>query len=496
MELFGHIARIYQSMPKQATDYIIFRFSHHSGKEGGHDPALVGQKLLGLAALPNAWQPPYMVLVSEAYDAWRLSEESEQSSFVGEVSAAIYRLVKRWQREWPFGIILRSSTPSESLRDRGTFESRKLLPDFDISNIKRALIAIYSHAKSVTMEESIAVIIQPRVNYLRSGHISNERRVSATQNRWIWETLEPSFSCGQFSSQRSDPPFHGEHLATRNAKDLLSVFRSLGQWCNKLGRGRANLEWSWDGNHLWVHQLDFEEDSPDEGVDPRNFIRATLPPASRMLPKASFISEVAFQHLPIGWKKIDMLADFLIDRQNPYPKLFILEGHTFLQAFAEPNRLMDEIECATSGRAVCRTDCRDATISAVNLPRTDSVSPKQAVSFMKQTAESFDSRGVDFSNICFIIHQFIPSRSAAWSASEPDNQLVYVDSLWGVPDGLQYLPHDSFEYDIKRGTLSAERKRYKPVFVQETNDGLWQDVRVKNCIARSLLSQESCLRRL
>jgi len=50
-------------------------------------------------------------------------------------------------------------------------------------------------------------------------------------------------------------------------------------------------------------------------------------------------------------------------------------------------------------------------------------------------------------------------------------QIVLVDSLWGLPDGLQYLPHDTFEFDIRRNEISAEHIRFKPKFLQETESG-------------------------
>lgn len=54
----------------------------------------------------------------------------------------------------------------------------------------------------------------------------------------------------------------------------------------------------------------------------------------------------------------------------------------------------------------------------------------------------------------------------------------------GLPDGLQYLPHDTFEYDVKRNAISAERIRYKPAFLQEVADGTWHRIRVARAQTR------------
>jgi hypothetical protein len=89
---------------------------------------------------------------------------------------------------------------------------------------------------------------------------------------------------------------------------------------------------------------------------------------------------------------------------------------------------------------------------------------------MEATTESLKKRGATAEEICFILHRFIPAASAAWALAKPDSQIVRVDSLWGIPDGLQFLPHDTFEFDVKRKVVSAETFRYKTSFIQEVDD--------------------------
>ena len=471
-------------MSDQILELILFRHSHLSGDDGTPNLTLVGRKVLGLTALPKAWCPPYMVLSAKTFDMWRTSDVNARHTLLVNVSDTLNELVNKWQEEWPYGLILRSSAVSESLRDRGTFDSKKLLPDFNSSAIRRSLEMIYARAKEIGTEEGLAIVLQPLVKNLQAGHISNERRVSSTVNRWIWEIVEPPFSTGGFNSQRSRPPSKTHGLVVRKPKDLIRVLRSVGRWCTELREGRANLEWSWDGNQLWLHQLDFEDDCVDEGVDPRSLIRNIVPAALQRLPQNSALKEVQFENLPLGWKKIDLVNDFIHVREQPYPNLYYLNGEVLLNEQSQGRSVATLINYVTQGRAVCRTDFCNSTIRMTNLPRTDSVSAGQAVAFMHETIKSLNAAGVDARQICFIIHQFIPSIASAWSAAAPENQLVLIDSIWGVPDGLQYLPHDSFEYDIKREKVSAERKRYKPVFVQETSDGRWQETRILNRLAR------------
>jgi hypothetical protein len=116
---------------------------------------------------------------------------------------------------------------------------------------------------------------------------------------------------------------------------------------------------------------------------------------------------------------------------------------------------------------------------------------------MNRTVDSLTGQAAKTEEICFIFHKFIPATVAAWALAKPSQQLVLVDSLWGLPDGLQYLPHDTFEFDIRRDGISAEHIRYKPKFLQETDNGEWKLINVARNVARHRsLSSQTCERLL
>ncbi len=144
------------------------------------------------------------------------------------------------------------------------------------------------------------------------------------------------------------------------------------------------------------------------------------------------------------------------------------------------------IQKISNGRAVCRTDCKSEKIQKLNLPRTHSVSPSGAVEFMIETAEALRRKGATDSEICFILHRLIPATASAWTLSDPKSQIVRVDSLWGIPDGLQFLPHDTFEYDVKRGEISSQTIRYKVSCIQETENGAWEEKKIARRYGRSM----------
>src|SRR5207245_1243846 len=109
-------------------------------------------------------------------------------------------------------------------------------------------------------------------------------------------------------------------------------------------------------------------------------------------------------------------------------------------------------------------------------PRTDCVSSsKAALEFLQGTSREFIDEGEVPSSICFIAHRFIPARSSAFALARPGKSRVLIDSLWGLPDGLEFCPHDSFEIDVRgSGRIVARKIRYKPQFLAPLIDGKWK----------------------
>ena len=116
-----------------------------------------------------------------------------------------------------------------------------------------------------------------------------------------------------------------------------------------------------------------------------------------------------------------------------------------------------------------------------NLPRTEGLSPKQAVEWCLETASTLKNK--HSFPIAFICHRFIPARASAWTRASPDAASVEIHSLWGLPDALQFCPYDIWDVHLQTGgaTNYPEYKSY--MLVAEAN-GSWNYVRVKNELAR------------
>ena len=448
------------------------------------DPQLVqqvGRKAIGLVHIPEAWRPPLFVLSTSAFTEWRSTPQSARRPVIEAASAAIIEAANQFQPYWNFGLILRSSAVEESLNDRGSYQSKSVAADFDMKTIVNGLQEVFEQFVKVSSNDDLAVVIQPLVPGPRRyiGHASNERRVSKTINQWMLECPEADW-IERFNSQRSAIADARRALVAENPKELIRVFRSVGRWCTELNRGPCHIEWSWSNARLMLLQLDFEDESPDDGVDPRVLIR----PIDEEIVAWSNLGDlerVDLSRPDTGWGKIDKLKELAKVHGNKFPDLYYVRA----DRMADTDALLGGISDFSNGRVVCRTECNSAAIEKLNLPRTHSVSPAKAIEFMSDIAAQLIARGAKAPEICFILHRFIPAAAAAWALADPKTQIVRVDSLWGIPDGLQFLPHDTFEYDVRREKISSEIIRYKVSFIQEVADGSWKEIRIARRFGRS-----------
>lgn len=444
----------------------------------------VGTKACGLGLLPSAWTPPFLVVSANLYLRWHSVAPAFRMALLEQESRKLETHMAGWSEQWPAGLAFRSSTRSETLRNRGAYQSVELAADYSIDRICDALTHIYSTFMDAGGSSAIAVVVQARVRNQTRGHLSNERRVSKTVNHWMWEAEFPDDRHGRFNSQRSAPPDVSRplHLRANDELALKAMFRRVGRWCTGLKIGAVHLEWGMATNTLWLFQLDVEDDQPDEGIDPRISLRPADTRPSAAPPSGSPFREADF-HKSTGWSKIDNIREFLVGREVPYPRLCYGTGSELAAASRRGRNLVADIEGMTHGHAVCRTDCVSAKVQRLNLPRTDTVSASAAAVFIDSTLKEMRTKGAADHEVCFIVHKFLPATAAAWALADPSKQVVRIDALWGLPDGLQYLSHDTFEYDVRRRFLSSETPRYKPHILQEADTGEWKLAHVARKLA-------------
>jgi predicted house-cleaning noncanonical NTP pyrophosphatase (MazG superfamily) len=443
-----------------------------------------GRKAMGLIRIPLAWCPPFFIVPSSCFLSWQQASVAEKTRQLDALSDLILEATAKFASEWNAGIILRSSAVKETLNDRGAYESRALPADYSSQSIRSAMEDIFNDFHSTGTDGSIAVIVQPIVpgpnRFL--GHLSNERRVSKTVNHWMYE-IQGTGNSGRFNSQRAEAADSTHSLIVARPTDLLPAFRSVGRWSTQQGQGPAHIEWALSNQRLWILQLDLEDESPDVGVNPRSLIRPTDSTTIYTRKVAPLRELDANNYSATGWKKLDNVRTLADIRTASYPKLYYINGSEMDALSTES--LLASIQEISNGRAVCRTDCNSSRIADLNLPRTHSVSPEGALQFMNDTLAKLVARGAARDEVCFILHRFIPAMASAWALADPKSPIVRIDSLWGIPDGLQFLPHDTFEYDVRRQTLSSEILRYKNAFIQETENGSWKELQISRRFGRA-----------
>ena len=446
---------------------------------------LIGRKARGLSLLPTAWRPPFFVLTADAHAYWA-EKVVDAGAVLTEAATSIEAAARAWRQEWPRGLILRSSADDETLDTRGANRAVRLAADFGSPQVEDALGTMFRSFSGGAASGRLAVVVQPLVRGGSTGHLSNERRVSKTVNQWCWETMSPHPGQGGVNSQRDEVPDLCSPLAV-HSRSLLRKFGSVGRWVTKLGRGPAHLEWAHDGETLWLLQIDFEQDQPDDGIDPNAWLREGDHLPTGELPPGSPLTLVGLDPVMAQgpWRKVENVRRFAAVREEPYPPLATITGDRLLEAVTRTRASLEaDLDAFAHGRVVCRTDCRTEGVSRENLPRTNTVSSVAAVEQMLSFLDRMVQAGAPVGDLCFLAHKFIPARSGAWAKADPTSMVVRVDALWGVPDGLAYLPHDTFDVDVRRKTIVAERTRYKSRFIQECSDGSWQELKVRRASGR------------
>lgn len=102
-----------------------------------------------------------------------------------------------------------------------------------------------------------------------------------------------------------------------------------------------------------------------------------------------------------------------------------------------------------------------------------------------ETRDEFAGEHGSIDQFAFVAHRFIAARASAWVRAEPGNPVVEINSLWGLPDALQYCPYDIWEVHLPT-EVATEYTEYKSHMLIAREDGGWEYVRVKNEFGRSL----------
>ena len=437
-----------------------------------------GAKAAGISLLPGAWCPAFHLLPTVLHSDWTRTGKLDNKTIDDALAWASSLTCDRF--------MVRSSGANERIGDRGKYQSVLLQRPIDKNSVTQAITSIFDHAQTVDPAEKMGVIIQEFVEPLISGHMSNEVRVSPTRNQWKYDTEKPVWhpSTGINSKFAPLPDLSRPIVCGKDVPH--QALRSIGKWMTENIGPRCHIEWLTTGSEVFLVQLDLEWTELDEGFDPRSGLKLNeyaqpRPSEARMLKLYEIGTETP-------WKKLKNLSEFGFSASEKAPKIFLLSATDLKDAYCSDERrtaLINEVRSVTGDRAVVRTDCKDSTARPFNLPRTDTVSASQAVEWAALEVPKLVAEGMRLEDIGFLIHAFLPSAASAWAYSRPGDPTVIVDALWGLPDGLQVLPVDTYEVNVVRDKIIGTKSTYKPRFLRETPDGAWVYEDIKRSKGRS-----------
>jgi predicted house-cleaning noncanonical NTP pyrophosphatase (MazG superfamily) len=425
----------------------------------------VGAKAFGLSCLPEAWVLPHFVVNGSVIDDGRLQDW---------INLAIQESGLRG------GVIVRSSGTSETMEHRGRLVS-------EVCSASEVVQTIRALSEKLRDDNPADVhwLIQEHVIPVRKGHLSNERRMSYEPRDWVVE-FEPQ---GDFPGFTVSVPIRHWRVGDKvtdfdldctSGPGVTLKLKTVALWSTGFS-SRLHFEWVWSGTKLWIVQVDLAK--APEGVNPQSLFPATL---SSIAPTSLSLFRTA---ATADFAKFGKLRNARTYTQLGYtmPPFFVLDDHAAIESILSgtiPADLANDLSKMTHSPLMIRTD-------GINIPKTQrEMLPRSDE--LRTDADAIDwllgkfrteitANSLQNSMLCLVAHQFIPSAAAAWARGEPGNRLVRVESLWGLPEGLYWYSHDTFEVDTKDAKdygdvsqyLVSPRLRYKGTFVFSDSRGKW-----------------------
>ena len=461
--------------------WVIFGPSISAGSHSEYARQIVGAKAAELARLPLDWTPHFAVITTGAYRLWREHAQTGEPGIRGtpewpelqsQLSSAIGKLVSVGAQR----LMARSSADHETLRDRGRYDS---IPcNCDLQSVSDAVFRIWGTFHEQHSENdapNMAIMLQVYVTPTVAGHLSNERRISRKANKWLCE-LEETLQKNKhipITIRNRAPQARSLDFRCDTSEDLKKRLHQLAEVLTS-ETPRHHIEWIWDSTRLWIVQCDPEGEYI--GERPGNMYSGLHP--QPVNPLRVFLPE---REAHGAWHKIEAVRTFRACNL-PTANVFVLENAKVLKEIASGSIRMDlrrDLAQLLLAPIVIRTDV-DSLLPDNHflLPTTYTIHDiETALQFIKQTAAQLVRGGIAPTRFCFIAHRFITATACAQAFSAPGVPRVRIDSSWGLPDGLQFYPHDSFEVRLSRPSSITTHIRCKSEYLDGDERGTWVEKR-------------------
>lgn len=445
--------------------------------------AAVGEKAWGLACLPSAWTPPFFVLSACCFDSTK-DPSTDDRLFAELIREALLEIGAAHGAR----VMVRSSSVAETMDARGAMESIECASE----EVVQALAQLVERlARLVSPSVRVHWIVQLRTQPRELGHLSNERRLREEPRDWVVEFEQKPidsktavFEPLSVRPWRDGQPAPPNRLGCDAATQIPTVLKHAAQWGMQF-ESRLHFEWVWDGQTIDIVQVDAEV--PGSGTDPHELLPTTftanthaVPPPFRRAGKDEY-------------ERLKKLSNAALYSRLGYemPAFYVLDDATTITGIVN-GTIAPDLEVAlgalTAHPLLIRVDGSDIPANKREmLPRSDELRSMEAARewLLEDFSKKVVANGLTDANLVLVAHHFIPSTSSAWARAEPNSRWVRVESLWGVPEGLYWYSHDTFEIDtlapqakdleeIDERTFGIrQRLRYKGRFFAPNPDGTW-----------------------
>jgi predicted house-cleaning noncanonical NTP pyrophosphatase (MazG superfamily) len=436
------------------------------------NPANVGLKAYGLASMPDEWVPRFFVVSASCFVGGPSDAKIQEL-----ISQGISANLKNTDR-----VIVRSSGSLETARDRGQLVSKHCLPQ-QISEIIQELIkALPSNDK-----QPVHWIVQEVIPTLQLGHLSNERHLRKESRDWIAEVEtfrgRPGYTVPFAIRRWRDGMDSSLDLNCTSELEISRKLRRVAMWGMRFTT-RMHFEWVWDGRRIWMVQAEAADAA--SGTGPATLIPEHLPHVNvAALKLFRLAKETDYQK----YHKLQN-AKLYSDLGYRMPDFYVLDDPKEINSILSgtlPQSLNEDLNELTKRALILRTDGENIPDEMREmLPRSDVLSSAEAAGgwLLNGFRLKIEQSNLNNSRLCLIAHHFIPSVASAWAGAKPGSRIVRIESLWGIPEGLYWHAHDTFEVDTitvavpdqlqdKDKYRIQDRLRYKGTFIAPDSEGNW-----------------------
>lgn len=445
-------------------------------------PSELGAKAAGLLDVPSAWVPPFVAVSPKLTADYEVASRTLRRTLVARWCTLISEGLEVRGIESQNTLILRSNAVVERLRDRGSYSSRPTT----VGELPRDLEALLSALGPKPPSAQLGLIIQQYIDPVRIGHLSNERRVAkeardAAIQSTVMKTGEVTEQKIAHRNWRRSDSVRGKPLQCTSAEAIKSALRDPLALAAQRGN-RMHYERVWDGSVVHIAQAD---QAPDEcgGVAPSACLTTTSVPSA--LPRLQRFSVAT----AVTANDTEKLRSHITYSTAGFwqPTFYVLDDARTMRSIAKgilPPDVEDDLERLVSAPLIIRTACRGNALAL--LPRSHLLTDPDTVRawLLGDLADGIAAKGLSPEAVTILAHHYIPARAAAFSHCIPGKSDVFVEALWGVPEGLYYFPCDDFmvtmpvplplHNDDFDGFARRERVRFKSHFVAPDDGGRFQ----------------------